>query len=276
MNPNLNIPKITLVLSVIAVALMVSSIVATSAPSGRTVDASDATPTDTPTPTPTPTRSPSPVNPPGPIPALLSDAAGNQYEVFTPEEGGSFMADGATIVARPGDVPSALIVGVNVCVRDEASNVGRIDHRYTLGGNYYAVDSVDENGEVPSPAFRFRSPPVVCLPMPNEFLGNIDEVALIATDDTGSTQTVLNSRASIQSDGLKVCGYLGAVPAVLAVGRKGSPGPLPPPPTVEPEALPATGASALDSRSVLVLLLIGAAAIGVGVVAFRRSARFDS
>ena len=61
---------------------------------------------------------PAPVNPPGDIPELLADDGGNQYAVFTPEEGGTFDAgEGYSITAAAGAVPNNEFIG--------NSNVGR-------------------------------------------------------------------------------------------------------------------------------------------------------
>ena len=217
-------------------------------------------------PTPTPTPEPAPVNPRGPIPAVLSDSDGNNYEVLTPEEGGSFVGDGYSFVAVPGDVPSAYIVGVRVSEGSEASNAGMTHHRYTLGGNYYSVDAVDENGLVPSSGFKFRNPPVACVPMPAHFLANIDSLALIATDLEGATQTVLTSNTRVDGAGLKVCAYVGTVPVILAVGLEGAPAALPTPVMEEPIAkLPVTGGSVLAPNLAVLLLIFGLAIVGVFV-----------
>ena len=46
-----------------------------------------------------------PQNPPGEIPSILTDADGNQYEVFTPEEGGTFSGEGYSLNAGRGRYP---------------------------------------------------------------------------------------------------------------------------------------------------------------------------
>ena len=273
-----HLSRLMLALSLIAFAFALAVVIATFAESGASVDATDATPSATPTPSPTATKTPSPVNPPGPIPTELTDSAGNLYEVFTPEEGGTLVIDDYSIVARPGRCSKRAVRWRQHLHPRRGVELGLLEHRYTLGGSYYAVDVVDEDGEVPSPPFRFNRPPVVCVPMPNEFLPNIDDVALIATDETGSTQTVLNSRTTITSDGLKVCGYLGTLPAVVAVGRKGSPGPLPTPepsPQVE-EQLPATGGSAPHFGLAVIWLLMGTILASAAFLALRRTTRGKS
>ena len=45
------------------------------------------------------------VNPPGVIPTILTDSEGAQYEVFTPEGGGTFAGEGFSITAGIGIVP---------------------------------------------------------------------------------------------------------------------------------------------------------------------------
>ena len=219
---------------------------------------------------------PAPVNPRGPIPAVLADSDGNTYEVFTPEEGGAIVGEDYSFIAVPGDVPSAYIVGVRMSKGGEASNAGMTHHRYTLSGNYFVIDAVDENGKTPSPAFRFRNPPLACLPIPHHFFANIDSIAVIGTDLEGSTQTVLNSGTRVEGVGLKVCAFVGTVPTILAVGMEGAPGPVPPTPVVKVEVrvveLPVTGGSA-PSRNLAVLLLILGSAIVAGVMWYVKSLR---
>ncbi len=217
---------------------------------------------------------PSPVNPPGPIPLILADADGNSYEVFTPEEGGSIVGDGYSLIAEPGDVPSAYIVGVRMTKGGEASNAGIVHHRYTLGGNYYVVDAINEYRITPSRGFRFRNPVDACVPMPKMFSANIVDVRLIATDSEGISQTVLNSGVRVIKGNLSVCGYLGSVPTTLAVGMEGSPGPVLPSPTPAPEVvLPATGGTSPGTFGILVMLLAGVALVAGGLIHSARAVR---
>ena len=210
---------------------------------------------------------PSPVNPPGPIPLILVDASGRNYDVFTPEEGGSIIGDNYSFVAQPGDVPNALIVGVHMYEVGEASNIGKPHHRYTLGGNLYSIGAVDEYGRPPSPWFKFRNPPVACLPVPPRFFTNIDDLAVIATDSMGSTETILNSEVRINDSGLMVCGYLGTAPATVAVGMEGSPGSIPSTPMSETQVnrLPVTGGVAPSQSATIIVLLLGVVFVGVAL-----------
>ena len=222
---------------------------------------------------------PAPVNPRGPIPAVLSDSDGNTYEVFTPEEGGAIVGEDYSFTAVPGDVPSAYIVGVRMSKGDEASNAGMTHHRYTLSGNYFIINAVDENGRTPSPAFRFRNPPLACLPIPQHFFANIDSMALIATDSEGSAQTVLNSGARAQGTGLKLCAFVGTVPTILAVGMEGAPGPLPPTPEVVLEMrvieLPVTGGLAPHQTRMVLFLVLGITIVFVGYSVSKATRRRD-
>ena len=221
---------------------------------------------------------PAPVNPRGPIPAVLSDSDGNTYEVFTPEEGGAIVGEDYSFTAVPGDVPSAYIVGVRMSKGNEASNAGMTHHRYTIGGNYFTINAVDENGKTPSPAFRFRNPPVACVPTPVHSFANIDSLALIATDSEGSTQVVLNSDTRVDDAGLKVCANIGTVPITLAVGLEGAPGPLPPTPeaVVKIVELPVTGGLAPNQIGLTLFLMLGIATVIVGYSVAKASRRCDT
>ena len=222
---------------------------------------------------------PAPVNPRGPIPAVLSDSDGNTYEVFTPEEGGAIVGEDYSFTAVPGDVPSAYIVGVRMSKGGEASNAGMTHHRYALSGNYFIIDAVDEYGKTPSPRFRFRNPPLACLPIPQHFFANIDSMALIATDSEGSTQTVLNSGTRVQGTGLKLCAFVGTVPTILAVGLEGAPGPLPPTPEVVLEVrvveLPVTGGLAPHQTRMVLFLVLGITIVFVGYSVSKATRRRD-
>ncbi len=213
---------------------------------------------------------PSPVNPPGPIPAILSDSEGRRFEVFTPEQGGSIIGDVYSFIAEPGDVPSAVIIGIQMTKGGIASNAGFTHHRYTLGGAFYTIDAVDENGKTPSSdqngRFAFRNPPVACVPIPGDFLSNVVSARLIVTDSEGSTQTVLNSGTRVGGGNPTICGYVGSVPATVAVGIEGSPEPVPPSPVVEIQVieLPVTGGVHPDLIAVILMLLLGSALVVVG------------
>ena len=208
---------------------------------------------------------PTPVNPPGEIPAIVFDSVGNVFEVFTPREGGTIVGDGFSFEALPGDVPSALLVAVRMTKDGPASNVGMTHHRYTISGHYYVIGAVDGQGKPLKSPFKFRKPAVACVPLPSEYLANIDTVRLIATNPEVRSQTVLSSGAKLDGSGLKVCGYVGSVPATVAVGIEGAPAPIPPTPVVEVKIveLPVTGGAVPAQQFLVTLLLVGLALLGV-------------
>ncbi len=79
-----------------------------------------------------------PVNPPASaIPSILTDSDGNQYEVFTPEQGGTFAGEGYWVQAHPGAVPNGEVIGIRMAVGGPADNSEMTAHRYTLGGSTY-------------------------------------------------------------------------------------------------------------------------------------------
>ena len=217
---------------------------------------------------------PSPVNPPGPIPVILTDSEGRIFEVFTPEQGGAIIGDEYSFVAVPGDIPSAVIIGIQMTKGGAASNAGFTHHRYTLGGAFYTIDAVDEDGKTPSPRFAFRNPPAACVPIPGDFVSNINSIRLIATDLEGSTQTILNSAARVEGGNLNICGYVGSVPATVAVALEGSPGPVPPSPeaAVQVVELPVTGGVSPNHFAVILMLMIGSTLTAGGLIRLARGA----
>ena len=253
--------RVMLTLLAVAVIAALATVITAFPEIGIVKAADDVTPTSTPSPTPTPTHtpSPSPVNPPGEIPTIVFDSVGDIFEVFTPREGGTIVGDGFSFEALPGDVPSALLVAVRMTKSGAASNVGMTHHRYTVGGHYYIIGAVDGAGKPLNAPFRFRKPAVACLPLPSEYLANIDIVSLISTDPTARSQTILTSITRLDGFGLKVCGYVGSVPATLAVGIEGAPPPISPTPVVEVQIveLPVTGGAALTSTAAVNLLVLG-------------------
>ena len=79
-------------------------------------------------------------------PGILSDSEGNQYEVFTPEEGGTFTGEGYSLKVDAGAVPNGEFLGIRMSDEGAASNLGMTHQRYTLGGNMYAISAVDSSG----------------------------------------------------------------------------------------------------------------------------------
>ena len=211
-----------------------------------------------------PTAAPVPVdtpeNPPGEIATVLTDGDGNQYEVFTPEGGGTFTGEGYTLSAGAGAIPNGEYIGIRVSDEGSASNAGMTHQRYTLGGNMYSVSAVDaSNADITS--YALHSAATVCVPLPDELRSNISNLALVAINADGSL-TILSASVRLGSNGTQVCGNLSGLPASVAVGSSGAPAPLPTPvpPTATPEA-PDTGGAAPTSNSALWALLLGFAVV---------------
>ena len=218
-----------------------------------------------------------PVNP-ATIPSILADGSGNQYEVFTPVEGGAFdQGEGYWLTAESGDVPNGELIGVRMSDDGAASNMGMTHQRYTLGGNMYGIHVVDAAGASVS-SYELDDPAQVCLPLPSELSSNISKVALVALN-ADDTLTILSSSVKLGSSGTSVCGNISTLPASVAVGTSGAPDAIPtatPEPTPEP---PDTGGTApSDSNGMLVwAILLGLAITGVGtVLAMARRRRSSS
>ena len=196
-----------------------------------------------------------PVNPPGVIPPITSDADGNPYSVFTPVEGGIFASgEEFSIQAGPGAVQNGEYIGVRMSDDGPASNAGMTDDRYTLAGNFYGVYAVDSSGASIS-SYVLDEPARVCVPLPVELRQNISALGLVATNSNGSL-TVLAGNVSLGSAGTMVCGNLGYLPASVAVGSQGAPGPLPTPAPIV-EELPDTGGESPAAVVALMALLLG-------------------
>ena len=218
-----------------------------------------------------------PVNP-ATIPSILADGSGNQYEVFTPVEGGTFdQGEGYWLTAESGDVPNGEVIGVRMSDDGAASNMGMTHQRYTLGGNMYGIHVVDAAGSSIS-SYVLDDPAQVCVPLPAELASNISKVALVALN-ADDTLTILSSSVKLGSSGTSVCGNISTLPASVAVGTSGAPDAIPtatPEPTPEP---PDTGGTApSDSNGMLVwAILLGLAITGVGtVLAMARRRRSSS
>ena len=205
-----------------------------------------------------------PVNPSGEIPTILIDSDGNQYEVFTPVEGGTFDPDaGYRISAESGDVPNGELVGVRMSDDGPASNLGMTHQRYTLGGNMYGIHVVDSTGTTVL-SYLLHDPAEVCIPLPAELRSNISKIAMVAMNSDDSL-TILSASVRIGTSGTSVCGNISNLPATVAVGVQGAPDAIPTAtPMPEPEA-PDTGGAAPSSAGLLWLMLIGIATIAVGV-----------
>ena len=194
-----------------------------------------------------------PANPPGVIPGILADSEGNQYEVFTPEEGGTFTGEGYSLKVDAGAVPNGEFLGIRMSDEGAASNVGMTHQRYTLGGNMYAISAVDSSQAAIS-SYVLDDPALACVPLPDELRSNISDLAVVAINSDGSL-TILAAQVRISPAGnMVVCGALSNLPASVAVGSSGAPAPIPTP-TPEPTAVPPdTGGTAPASSMVVPLV----------------------
>ena len=206
-----------------------------------------------------------PANPPGDIPTILTDGDGNQYEVFTPVEGGTFDAgEGYSIVAPSGAVPNGEFIGVRMSDDGAASNLGMTHQRYTLGGNMYGVHAVDSTGTSISD-YVLDEAAKVCVPLPSMFRARISDLALV-TINSDDSLTILAANVRLSDGGVSVCGNLSNLPASVAVGSMGSPDAIPTATPVPTPVPPPTGATAPSSSGmVLWTLLLGTAAAALGI-----------
>ena len=217
---------------------------------------------------------PAPSNPAGAIPSILTDPDGNQYEVFTPEGGGTFTGETSSLKAGPGAVPNGEVVGLRIAEGASASNEGKTYQRYTLGGNWYQISAVDSSNDSVS-SYGLNDAVEVCVPLPNALRSNISDLAIVAINADDSL-TIQSSRVRISAaTGAQVCGNLSSVPATVAVGTTGSPAPLPTEVTDADDAsgLPETGGGAPAAPMVVFWILIVGLATLVAGGAMRRTRR---
>ena len=219
-----------------------------------------------------------PANPPGDIPTILTDGSGNQYEVFTPVEGGTFDAgEGHSITAPSGAVPNGEFIGVRMSDDGAASNLGMTHQRYTLGGNMYGVYAVDSTGTSISD-YALDEAAKVCVPLPSMFRARISDLALV-TINSDDSLTILAANVRLSDDGsASVCGNLSNLPASVAVGSIGSPDAIPTATPIPTPVPPETGATAPSSNGILWLLLFGiaATALGIFLVKNRKHGKFSN
>ncbi len=203
-----------------------------------------------------------PQNPTGNIPTVLSGPEGAQYEVFTPEEGGTFASDDFSVLAKPGVIPNGEFVGVHMADTGDASNAGMSHHRYVLSGNQYTISVIDAGRDAVS-SYRLNATVAICIPMPVQLRSRISDVNLLVKNADG-TLTALSSSTKVGT-ALTVCGNTSLLPATVAAGVPGTPPPLLEP---EPTAIPpATGGTAPSSTNAFAwALLVGVVLVAIGVM----------
>ena len=211
---------------------------------------------------------PEPVNPPGDIPSILTDSDGNQYEVFTPVDGGTFdSGEGYRIHVPSGAVPNGEFIGIRMSDGGEASNLGMTHQRYTLGGNMYGIHAVDGSGAAIS-STELEDPATVCLPLPAALRTSIADLAVVSINSNGSL-TVHAASVRIGDAGTQVCGNVSGIPTTVAVGSQGAPDAIPTP-VVEEPVLPETGATAPSNNGALFALILGIATLSLGTLTLVR------
>ena len=213
------------------------------------------------------------MNPPGEIQSLIPDEDGNQYEVFTPVEGGTFDGgEGYSISVPSGAVPNGEYIGIRMSDDGAVSNLGMTHQRYTLGGNSYGVHAVDASGAAIS-SYVLEDPATVCVPLPAAMRANISNLALAAINSDGSL-TILAAQVRLDTGtgNTMVCGNLSNLPATVAVGAQGAPDAIPTATPVPEPVLPVTGGASPTSGSLVWILLLGTAVVvsGTFIVVGRR------
>ncbi len=215
---------------------------------------------------------PAPVNPPGAIPELIPDEDGNQYDVFTPVEGGMFDGgEGYSISVPSGAVPNGEFIGIRMSDDGAASNAGQTHQRYTLAGNMYGVYAVDASGATIS-SYVLEDPAEVCVPLPASARANLTTLSIAAINSDDSL-TILAAQARLNPAGdTMICGNLSNLPASVAVGSQGAPDAIPTATPVPEPVLPDTGGTSPASGGLVWVLLLGAAVVvsGTFVVVGRR------
>ena len=202
------------------------------------------------------------MNPPGVIPAILTDGLQNQYEVVTPEEGGAFMGDGFSFSAPPGAVHNGEILGISMSEDGVAPNLHMAHHRYIFGGNWYHLGVVDNTGS-PISSYSLNASSEVCIPLPDAFRGNIRDVAVMATKH--EELSVRSASIRLRPDGeIQIRRGLSELPARIAAVRLGAPSELIEP-MPETETLPPdTGGVVPTGFALFLILIIGTFAVLFG------------
>ena len=211
-----------------------------------------------------PEESESPVNPSGPIPLVLTDSEGVAYAVLTPEDGGVFTGEGFSFTAHPGGVGNNEFIGISMYHAGPASNVGQTHHRYSLAGDWYRVDVVNQSA-TRAASYRLSNYAEVCLPLPAELRSDLSDLALLAYQSDGFT--VLSSRVVLRAGSdIELCGALSSLLAQVAAGRRGAPDALAPVSVLEPDGVPPdTGGYAPTATALLAMLLAGGLVLGSSI-----------
>ncbi len=207
-----------------------------------------------------------PVNPQGEIPNVLTDNEGTAYEVLTPVDGGQYIGDGFTLAAPTGAIQNGEFIGISIEKGEAASNIGQTHLSYTLAGHWYRISTIDADRQ-PISNYQLNAPAQACIPLPDEFRSNIDDLAIMAVDS--ESFAILSSRVYIKADGsVRLCGNISALPAEVAAAKRGAPSapttPVPPEQSEEIKA-PDTGGREVPSGFMIIALLLGIGIAYAGV-----------
>ena len=213
-----------------------------------------------------PTSTIGPRNPAGEIPSVLVDDSGTNYEVFTPEDGGEFVAGACSFSVPSGAVNDGELIGISVAESAPGGElVAANDARFLLGDAQCSISAVDAASD-PVADYILRAPGQICMSIPDEFRSRAVDAYVIAFSPDGEP-TQLTSKLFLTRtiEGVKVCGNLGFVPADTLVALPSNVyRELPP----TPEPLPTPELSDLDTggRSFSPMVALIGMLFGVGVV----------
>ena len=220
-----------------------------------------------------PTSTIGPRNPAGEIPSVLVDDAGVNYEVFTPEDGGEFVAGACSFSVPSGAVNDGELIGVSVSESApgdelEAAN----DARFLLGNAQCRISAVDAASDLVTD-YILRAPGQICMSIPDEFRTRaVDAYVIAFSPDGDATQLTSKLYLTRTIEGVKVCGNLGFVPADTLVALPSNayrelpptPGPLPTPELSDLD----TGGRSFSPMLAILAMLFGVTGICFVVLVF--------
>ena len=158
-------------------------------------------------------------------------------------------------------------MGICVDKSGPASNAGMTRQRYTLHGDLYSLTAFDINGRRLS-KYQFNFPIETCIPLPDELRGRLSDAEMMVINRDKSL-TALRSKTTFAQVGIRTCGAVGELPAVVAIGVKGAPPPLP----ESVEILPDTGGASIPEPWVMFAIIPGIAVFMVLMVVARYGRR---
>ena len=222
-------------------------------------------------PTPVPPRDPS-----GEIPSVIVDDGGTNYQVFTPDRGGEFVAEGCSLKIPEGAVNDMEVIGVSVEeLESPDEQLEVLDHRFMTAGLQCRISAVASDG-TPLTDFRLLQPGEICMPLPDVFRPKAVN-ALVGAINPDATLTALGSRLFLTTSAgdLKVCGNISSLSATTTVALRAEvAGELPPTPapTLEIGEID-TGGRGISQRLTVLALMFGALVVGLGVLLLLRRRR---